>query len=74
MHQGLYALRAHAASFYMHAPQSMRETTEGLEQLRWPAESVLIALLAAPGFPIRECNHPEDVAPLAEILKGYPCI
>jgi 3-deoxy-manno-octulosonate cytidylyltransferase (CMP-KDO synthetase) len=66
LHVGVYAYRPEALQRYVAAPVSELETLEGLEQLRFLAMGMPIAVVdvATPPFALRELNNPEDVAPI----------
>src|SRR3982751_4817657 len=70
LHVGVYAYRPKALQRYVAAPVSELETLEGLEQLRFLAMGVPIAVVdvATPPFALRELNNPEDVAPIEQAL------
>jgi 3-deoxy-manno-octulosonate cytidylyltransferase (CMP-KDO synthetase) len=70
LHVGVYAYRSEALQRYAAAPVSELETLEGLEQLRFLAMGVPIAVVdvATPPFALRELNNPEDVAPIEQAL------
>jgi 3-deoxy-manno-octulosonate cytidylyltransferase (CMP-KDO synthetase) len=55
---------------YAATPVSDLETLEGLEQLRFLAAGVPVAVVevATPPFALRELNNPEDVAPIEQAL------
>jgi 3-deoxy-manno-octulosonate cytidylyltransferase (CMP-KDO synthetase) len=52
------------------SPVSELETLEGLEQLRFLASGMRIAVVdvETPPFALRELNNPEDVAPIEQAL------
>jgi 3-deoxy-manno-octulosonate cytidylyltransferase (CMP-KDO synthetase) len=70
LHVGVYAYRPEALERYAVAPASELETLEGLEQLRFLAAGVPVAVVdvATPPFALRELNNPEDVAPIEQAL------
>lgn len=70
LHVGVYAYRREALEMYVAAPVSELEQLEGLEQLRFLAEGVKIAVVevANPPFALRELNNPEDVEPIEQAL------
>jgi len=70
LHVGVYAYRPEALERYVATPVSELETLEGLEQLRFLAAGVPIAVVdvATPPFALRELNNPEDVAPIEQAL------
>lgn len=70
LHVGVYAYRPEALERYVASPVSELETLEGLEQLRFLAAGVPIAVVevATPPFALRELNNPEDVAPIEQAL------
>jgi len=70
LHVGVYAYRPEALELYAATPVSELETLEGLEQLRFLAAGVAIAVVdvATPSFALRELNNPEDVAPIEQAL------
>lgn len=70
LHVGVYAYRPQALDRYVSTPVSELETLEGLEQLRFLAAAVPIAVIevATPPFALRELNNPEDVAPIEQAL------
>lgn len=70
LHVGVYAYRPEALERYAVTPASELETLEGLEQLRFFAARVPIAVVevATPSFALRELNNPEDVAPIEQAL------
>jgi 3-deoxy-manno-octulosonate cytidylyltransferase (CMP-KDO synthetase) len=71
LHVGVYAYRPEALDRYVATPVSELETLEGLEQLRFLATGVPIAVVdvATPPFALRELNNPEDVAPIEQALR-----
>ena len=70
LHVGVYAYRPEALERYVATPVSELETLEGLEQLRFLASGIPIAIVdvETPQFPLRELNNPEDVAPIEQAL------
>ena len=70
LHVGIYAYRPSALERYVAAPVSELEQLEGLEQLRFLAEGIPVAVVevATPPFALRELNNPEDVAPIEQAL------
>ena len=70
LHVGVYAYRPSALQRYVAAPVSEIEQLEGLEQLRFLAEGIPVAVVdvATPPFALRELNNPEDVAPIEQAL------
>ena len=70
LHVGVYAYRPRALQRYVAAPVSEIEQLEGLEQLRFLAEGIPVAVVdvATPPFALRELNNPEDVAPIEQAL------
>ena len=70
LHVGIYAYRPEALERYVATPVSELETLEGLEQLRFLAAGMRIAVaeVATPSFALRELNNPEDVAPIEQAL------
>jgi 3-deoxy-manno-octulosonate cytidylyltransferase (CMP-KDO synthetase) len=70
LHVGVYAYRPEALDRYVATPVSELETLEGLEQLRFLAAGMPIALVdvETPPFALRELNNPEDVAPIEQAL------
>jgi 3-deoxy-manno-octulosonate cytidylyltransferase (CMP-KDO synthetase) len=70
LHVGVYAYRPQALELYAATPVSELETLEGLEQLRFLAAGVPVAIVevATPPFALRELNNREDVAPIEEAL------
>jgi 3-deoxy-manno-octulosonate cytidylyltransferase (CMP-KDO synthetase) len=70
LHVGVYAYRPEALERYVATPVSELETLEGLEQLRFLAAGVPIAVVEVetPPFTLRELNNPEDVAPIEQAL------
>jgi 3-deoxy-manno-octulosonate cytidylyltransferase (CMP-KDO synthetase) len=72
LHVGVYAYRPRALELYRDTPLSELETLEGLEQLRFLAAGVPMAVVEVepPPFALRELNNPEDVAPIEEALAA----
>ena len=72
LHVGVYAYRPAALSLYAATPPSDLEQLEGLEQLRFLAAGVPVAVIdvETPAFALRELNNPEDVAPIEEALAA----
>ena len=70
LHVGVYAYRPEALERYVATPVSELETLEGLEQLRFLAAGVPVAVVdvETPPFTLRELNNPEDVAPIEQAL------
>ena len=70
LHVGVYAYRPDALAAYAALPPSELELLEGLEQLRFLAAGIPIAVVevAAPPFALRELNNPEDLAPIEAAL------
>jgi 3-deoxy-manno-octulosonate cytidylyltransferase (CMP-KDO synthetase) len=70
LHVGVYAYRPEALEHYVATPVSELETLEGLEQLRFLAAGMPIAVVdvETPPFALRELNNPEDVAPIEQAL------
>src|SRR4029077_20375198 len=70
LHVGVYAYRPEALERYAATPVSELETLEGLEQLRFLATGVPVAVVdvETPPFTLRELNNPEDVAPIEQAL------
>jgi 3-deoxy-manno-octulosonate cytidylyltransferase (CMP-KDO synthetase) len=70
LHVGVYAYRPEALEGYVATPVNELETLEGLEQLRFLAAGIPIAVVdvATPPFALRELNNPEDVAPIEQAL------
>src|SRR6478735_9147555 len=71
LHVGVYAYRPEALERYAVTPASELETLEGLEQLRFLAAGVPVAVVdvATPPFALRELNNPEDVAAIEQALE-----
>ena len=72
LHVGVYAYRPKALAAYSAAPPSELEELEGLEQLRFLAEGIPVAVVEVepPQFALRELNNPEDVGPIEEALAS----
>ena len=70
LHVGVYAYRPEALERYVATPMSELETLEGLEQLRFLAAGIEMAVVdvETPPFALRELNNPEDVAPIEQAL------
>jgi 3-deoxy-manno-octulosonate cytidylyltransferase (CMP-KDO synthetase) len=70
LHVGVYAYRREALERYVATPVSELEMLEGLEQLRFLAAGIPVAVVdvATPPFALRELNNPEDVAPIEQAL------
>ena len=70
LHVGVYAYRPAALSAYAAAGPSELEELEGLEQLRFLAGGIPIAVVDVepPPFALRELNNPEDVAAIEQAL------
>jgi 3-deoxy-manno-octulosonate cytidylyltransferase (CMP-KDO synthetase) len=70
LHVGVYASRPEALERYVATPVSELEMLEGLEQLRFLAAGIPVAVVdvATPPFALRELNNPEDVAPIEQAL------
>jgi len=70
LHVGVYAYRPEALERYVATPVSELEVLEGLEQLRFLAAGIPIAVVdvETPPFALRELNNPEDVAPIEQAL------
>lgn len=69
VHQGVYAYTRTALDHYVSLPATIEELDHGLEQLRWP-DPWLIHRFAAPGYPLREVNYPEDVQAVADVIRA----
>ena len=71
LHVGVYAYRPQALEFYSRTPPGELEQLEGLEQLRFLASGVPIAVVEVetPAFALRELNNPQDVAPIEQALQ-----
>jgi len=70
LHVGVYAYRPEALDRYIATPVSELEALEGLEQLRFLAAGVAVAVVdvVTPPFALRELNNPEDRAPIEQAL------
>jgi 3-deoxy-manno-octulosonate cytidylyltransferase (CMP-KDO synthetase) len=70
LHVGIYAYRPEALERYAATPVSELETLEGLEQLRFLASGIPVAVVEVetPSYALRELNNPEDVAPIEQAL------
>ena len=70
LHVGVYAYRPSALAAYLTIPPAEIEEMEGLEQLRFLAAGIPIAVVDVepPEFALRELNNPEDVGPIEEAL------
>ncbi|HKP33678.1 MAG TPA: manno-octulosonate cytidylyltransferase [Sphingomicrobium sp.] len=70
LHVGVYAYRPQALERYAATPVSELEALEGLEQLRFLAAGMPIAVVdvAMPPFALRELNNPEDLEPIEQAL------
>lgn len=70
LHVGVYAYRPSALAAYGNNAPAELEELEGLEQLRFLAAGIPIAVVEVdpPDFALRELNNPEDVAPIEEAL------
>ena len=70
LHVGVYAYRPSALATYIASEPSELELLEGLEQLRFLAAGVPLAVVDVepPPFTLRELNNPGDVAPIEEAL------
>lgn len=70
LHVGVYAYRPEALERYVATPVSDLEMLEGLEQLRFLAAGIPVAVVdvATPPFALRELNNPEDVEPIEQAL------
>jgi 3-deoxy-manno-octulosonate cytidylyltransferase (CMP-KDO synthetase) len=70
LHVGVYAYRPEALERYVATPVAELETLEGLEQLRFLASGIPVAVVdvETPPFALRELNNPEDVAPIEQAL------
>jgi len=70
LHVGVYAYRPLALSAYVSSEPSELEQLEGLEQLRFLAAGIPVAVVDVdpPPFALRELNNPEDVAPIEQAL------
>jgi 3-deoxy-manno-octulosonate cytidylyltransferase (CMP-KDO synthetase) len=70
LHVGVYAYRPEALERYVATPVSELEMLEGLEQLRFLAAGIRMAVVEVetPPFALRELNNPEDVEPIEQAL------
>ena len=70
LHVGVYAYRPDALTAYAALPPAELEELEGLEQLRFLAAGIPVAVVDVepPPFALRELNNPEDVAPIEQAL------
>jgi 3-deoxy-manno-octulosonate cytidylyltransferase (CMP-KDO synthetase) len=70
LHVGVYAYRPEALERYVATPVSELEALEGLEQLRFLAAGMPVAVVdvETPPYALRELNNPEDVAPIEHAL------
>lgn len=70
LHVGVYAYRPAALAAYAKSAPAELEELEGLEQLRFLAAGIPIAVVEVdpPEFALRELNNPEDVGPVEEAL------
>ena len=70
LHIGVYAYTAAALSAYAASPPSELEELEGLEQLRFLAAGIGVAVVDVepPPFTLRELNNPEDAEPIEQAL------
>ena len=70
LHVGVYAYRPEALDRYVSTPVSELEVLEGLEQLRFLAAGVPVAVVdvQTPPFALRELNNPEDVDAIEQAL------
>lgn len=66
LHVGVYAYRPEALERYATTMVGELETLEGLEQLRFLAAGIRLAVVEVetPAFRLRELNNPEDVDPI----------
>jgi len=71
LHIGVYAYRPNALALYTESAPSELELLEGLEQLRFLAIGVPVAVVEVepPPFALRELNNPEDVGPVEQALR-----
>ena len=72
LHVGVYAYTPEALERYVQSPPSELELLEGLEQLRFLAAGIPVAVVDVepPPFALRELNNPEDVDPIEEALAA----
>ena len=70
LHVGVYAYTPTALAAYAETPPAALEELEGLEQLRFLAAGIPVAVVEVepPHFTLRELNNPEDVGPIEEAL------
>lgn len=70
LHVGVYAYRPRVLAAYAALPPAELEQLEGLEQLRFLAGGIPVAVVDVepPEFALRELNNPEDVGPIEEAL------
>ena len=70
LHVGVYAYRPEALERYVASPLSELEQLEGLEQLRFLATGVRMAVVEVetPTFALRELNNLEDLEPIEQAL------
>jgi 3-deoxy-manno-octulosonate cytidylyltransferase (CMP-KDO synthetase) len=70
LHVGVYAYRPSALAAYVETAPAELEELEGLEQLRFLAAGIDMAVVEVepPPFALRELNNPEDVALIEEAL------
>jgi 3-deoxy-manno-octulosonate cytidylyltransferase (CMP-KDO synthetase) len=66
----VYAYRPAALQAYSERAPAELEELEGLEQLRFLAAGIPVAVVDVepPAFALRELNNPEDVGPIEEAL------
>ena len=71
LHIGVYAYRPKALELYTETAPSELELLEGLEQLRFLAIGVPVAVVdvTPPPFALRELNNPEDVDSIEQALR-----
>jgi 3-deoxy-manno-octulosonate cytidylyltransferase (CMP-KDO synthetase) len=70
LHVGVYAYRPEGLERYVASPLSELEQLEGLEQLRFLATGVRMAVVEVetPTFALRELNNLEDLEPIEQAL------
>ena len=70
LHVGVYAYRRPALQSYAEAEPTELELLEGLEQLRFLASGVPVAVVDVdpPPFALRELNNPQDMEPIEKAL------
>ncbi len=70
LHVGVYAYRPSALAAYAQMPPAELEELEGLEQLRFLAAGIPVAVVdvETPPFALRELNNPEDIDPIEDAL------